>query len=231
MLELRGVTAGYRGHVVLRDVSLVVPTNGVVALVGPNGAGKSTLLKVAAGLVRPISGEVLLNGVDITRWPPHQRSDAGLSYVPEGRGIFRELRVLDNVRLQAPAAVDLAAVDEAANLFPVLGSRAKQRAGTLSGGEQQMLALAGVVVSRSKVVLLDEVSLGLAPKVTEDIFHYLREEVVQNRAVLLVEQYVRKALALADYVYVLKKGEVQFVGESAQVDSEAIRSAYLGSLA
>lgn len=230
MLELLGVTAGYGRHVVLRDVTVIVPDNAVVALVGPNGAGKTTLLKVAAGLLRPMSGQVILNGEDVTGWSPHRRSNAGLSYVPEGRGIFGDLKVRDNVRLQAPASVDLGAVEQAGNLFPVLAEREKQRAGTLSGGEQQMLALAGTVVSRSNVALLDEVSLGLAPQITADIFEYLREVVAEDRSVLLVEQYLQKALELSDYVYVLKKGQLEFVGEAAQVTSETVRSSYLGGL-
>jgi branched-chain amino acid transport system ATP-binding protein len=228
MLELRGVSAGYGGHVVLRDIDLVVPERSVVALLGPNGAGKTTLLKVAAGLLRPAAGSVFFDGEEATAWPPHRLARAGVCYVPEGRGIFRELSVRDNLRLQAPASVDLAAVPRATEAFPVLGQRLGQRAGTLSGGEQQMLALAQAWTTSPKLVLLDEVSLGLAPKLVDDIFGYLRQIAARGTALLLVEQYVSRALELADHVYILKKGRVQFVGEPAQLNDEAILASYLG---
>jgi branched-chain amino acid transport system ATP-binding protein len=228
MLELRGVSAGYGGHVVLRNIDLVVPESSVVALLGPNGAGKTTLLKVAAGLLRATSGSVFFDGQEATAWSPHRRARAGVCYVPEGRGIFRELSVRDNLRLQAPASVDLGAVPRATEAFPVLGQRLKQRAGTLSGGEQQMLALAQAWTTSPKLVLLDEVSLGLAPKLVEDIFGYLRQIAARGTALLLVEQYVSRALELADHVYILKKGRVQFVGEPAQLNDEAILASYLG---
>src|SRR5207245_2464920 len=142
MLELRGITAGYGDHTVLRDVNLVVPDDSVVALLGPNGAGKTTLLRVASGLLRPTSGKVLLDGEDITSRPPHCFAQAGVCHVPEGRGIFRALTVRDNLRLQAPPDQDLDAMGRVGEVFPKLAQRLRQRAGTLSGGEQQMVALA-----------------------------------------------------------------------------------------
>jgi branched-chain amino acid transport system ATP-binding protein len=228
MLELRGVSAGYGNQTVLRDVDLTVPDRSVVALLGPNGAGKTTLLKVAAGLLRPASGHVLLGGQDATGWSPHRLSQEGLCYVPEGRGIFRELSVRDNLRLQAPPAIDREAVDRATEAFPVLGQRLTQRAGTLSGGEQQMLALAHAWLSSPKLVLVDEVSLGLAPKLVDQIFDYLHQITTQGVALLLVEQYVSRALGLADYVYILKKGRIQLVAEPAQLNDEDILASYLG---
>jgi branched-chain amino acid transport system ATP-binding protein len=228
MFELRNVSAGYGDHVVLRDLDMVVPESSVVALLGPNGAGKTTLLKVAAGLLRPKAGQLTFDGEDVTGWPPDRLANAGVCHVPEGRGIFRELSVRDNLRLQAPPSMDLAAVPAATEAFPVLGHRLNQRAGTLSGGEQQMLALAHAWITQPKLVLLDEVSLGLAPKLVDTIFDYLRQLAARGSALLLVEQYVSRALELADYVYILKKGRVHFVGEPAQLDDEAILASYLG---
>jgi len=228
MLELRGITAGYGPHTVLRNVDLVVPDRSVVALLGPNGAGKTTLLRVASGLLRPSAGTVLVDGVDATHWPPHRLAAAGICHVPEGRGIFRALSVRDNLRLQAPPTLDLAGVGRAAQAFPRLGERLTQRAGTLSGGEQQMLALAHAYVAESNLVLLDEVSMGLAPKIVDDIFDYLRQLAAEGAALLLVEQYVAKALELADYVYVLKKGRIEFAGEPGQLSERAVLDHYLG---
>ena len=228
MLELRGISAGYGSQTVLRDVDLIVPDRSVVALLGPNGAGKTTLLKVAAGLLRPTVGEIRLDGRDATGWSPHQLSQEGVCYVPEGRGIFRELSVRDNLRLQAPPSLDKAAVSRATEAFPILGQRLDQRAGTLSGGEQQMLALAHAWLSSPKLVLVDEVSLGLAPKLVDQIFDYLRQITTQGVALLLVEQYVSRALDLADYVYILKKGRIQLVAEPTQLNDEDILASYLG---
>ena len=228
MLELRSVSAGYGGQTVLRDVDLVVPDRSVVALLGPNGAGKTTTLKVAAGLLRPTAGHVVLDGEDATGWTPHQRAEGGVCYVPEGRGIFRELSVRDNLRLQAPPKMNGDAVERATDAFPVLGQRLDQRAGTLSGGEQQMLALAHAWLSSPKLVLVDEVSLGLAPKLVDQIFEYLHQITTQGVALLLVEQYVSRALELADYVYILKKGRIQLVAEPAQLNDEDILASYLG---
>ena len=229
MLQLRGVTAGYGDHTVLRDVDLVVPDHSVVALLGPNGAGKTTLLRVASGLLRPKAGQVVLDGDDITSWPSHRFAGAGICHVPEGRGIFRSLSVRDNLRLQAPRDTDLAAVPRAEEAFPRLGQRLTQRAGTLSGGEQQMLALAHAYIRSSRIVLLDEVSMGLAPKLVGEIFEYLRRLAEEGASLLLVEQYVHRALELADYVYILKKGRIQFLGEPVQLGDEQILASYLGS--
>jgi branched-chain amino acid transport system ATP-binding protein len=228
MLELRNVTAGYGSHTVLRDVDLVVPDHSVVALLGPNGAGKTTLLRVASGLLRPTAGRLILGGQDATGWPSHRLAAAGVCHVPEGRGIFRALSVRDNIRLQANPAVDLEPVPAVAEAFPRLGERLDQRAGTMSGGEQQMLALAHAYVAGSNTVLLDEVSMGLAPKIIDEIFDYLRRLAEQGAALLLVEQYVGRALELADFVYILNKGRVQFVGEAGELSEEQILASYLG---
>jgi branched-chain amino acid transport system ATP-binding protein len=228
MLELRGITAGYGAHTVLRDVDLVVPDHSVVALLGPNGAGKTTLLRVASGLLAPSGGRLLLDGEDATGWPSHRLAAAGVCHVPEGRGIFRALSVKENIRLQANPALDLDPVPAVAEAFPRLGERLDQRAGTMSGGEQQMLALAHAYVAGSSTVLLDEVSMGLAPKIIDEIFDYLRRLAEQGAALLLVEQYVQRALELADFVYILNKGRVQFVGEADELGEEQILASYLG---
>jgi branched-chain amino acid transport system ATP-binding protein len=229
MLELRGITAGYGGHTVLRDVSLVIPDNSVVALLGPNGAGKTTLLRVASGLLRPSAGRVLLDGTEVTGWPPHRLARAGVCHVPEGRGIFRSLSVRDNIRLQADDRSVEAPIPAARDAFPRLGERLGQRADTMSGGEQQMLALTRAYTSGARTVLLDEVSMGLAPKIIDEIFGYLHTLAAAGAALLLVEQYVARALELADFVYVLQKGRVQFVGESDELGEEQILASYLGA--
>ena len=228
MLELRNVTAGYDGHVVVRDVDLCVPDGSVVALLGPNGAGKTTLLRAVAGLIPITAGAIRLDGRDVTGWPSHRRAQAGLCLVPEGRGVFPALTVADNLRLQAPPDVDRAAAAVAVRSFPRLGERLAQRAGTMSGGEQQMLALARAYVAAPRVVLLDEVSMGLAPKIVDEIFDHLRGLAERGVTLLLVEQYVTRALELADYVYVLNKGQVSFAGEPGQVDEASVTSSYLG---
>jgi branched-chain amino acid transport system ATP-binding protein len=231
VLELRGISAGYETGMVLRDVNLVVPDASVVALVGPNGAGKTTLLRVASGLLRPAAGQILLDGVDVTADATYQRAAHGICHVPEGRGVFPALTVADNLRLQAPPAIDRRAIAEATSLFPRLGERTGQIAGTLSGGEQQMLAVAHAYLAEPKVVLLDEVSLGLAPKIVGEIFDYLRQLAERNISLLLVEQYVKRALELADYVYILNRGQIRFAGEPAEVGDETILESYLGALA
>jgi branched-chain amino acid transport system ATP-binding protein len=228
MLELRNITAGYGSHTVLRDVSLVIPDNAVVALLGPNGAGKTTLLRVASGLLRPSAGRILVDGVDATGWPPHKLSQHGVCHVPEGRGIFRALSVKDNIRLQAKNGFQADPATAVADAFPRLGERLAQRAGTMSGGEQQMLALARAYVAGARTVLLDEVSMGLAPKIIDEIFEYLHRLAAQGAALLLVEQYVARALELADFVYILNKGRVAFVGESTELGEEQILASYLG---
>jgi branched-chain amino acid transport system ATP-binding protein len=230
VLELRNICAGYGTGRVLENVSLVVPDSAVVALLGPNGAGKTTLLRVMSGLLRPSSGRVLLDGEDVTGSSPYALARAGICHVPEGRGIFPTLSVADNLRLQAPPAVDRRAVDMAAAVFPRLEQRRNQLAGTLSGGEQQMLALSRAYVAEPSTVLLDEVSMGLAPKIVDEIFDYLRRLAVEGISLLVVEQYVARALELADYVYILNRGRICFAGEPAEVGDETVLESYLGAL-
>jgi branched-chain amino acid transport system ATP-binding protein len=231
MLELKEVVAGYGDSTVLRGVDVIVPDSAVVALLGPNGAGKTTLLRVASGLLQPRSGAVALDGVDITGLAPHRLAEHGICHIPEGRGIFRSLTVRDNLMLQAPAGEEAHALERAAAVFPKLGERLDQLAGTLSGGEQQMLALMRSYVQNPRVVLLDEVSMGLAPKVVDEIFAFLVTLAEAGASLLLVEQYVTRALAVADYVYVLGKGEVTFIGDPGELDGDDVFRAYTGLVA
>jgi branched-chain amino acid transport system ATP-binding protein len=229
MFELRGVTAGYGSTTVLRDVSIVVPPTSIVALLGANGAGKTTLLRVASGLIRPRAGSVALDGVALTGQDPHRYAKAGVCHIPEGRGIFRSLTVRDNIVLQAGTGALDDAIERATGAFPILGTRLNQIAGTMSGGEQQMLALARAYVSCPRVVLLDEVSMGLAPRVVDDIFEFLRRLASEGTALLIVEQYVTKALQLAELVFLLSKGSVVFAGEPNELDSRDVFRSYLGA--
>jgi branched-chain amino acid transport system ATP-binding protein len=231
MLELQSLTGGYGGVSVLRNVSITVPASSVVALIGPNGAGKSTTLKMASGLLRPRQGRVVIDGIDATRLSPSQRVRMGMCHLVEGRGVFPSLTVHDNLVLFAPKGKQSQAFQEAAGAFPILGERRRQQAGTLSGGEQQMLALARAYVSRPRVVLVDEASLGLAPLIVDAIFEFLERLTREGIALLLVEQYVTRALALADSVYVLHKGEVVYEGASSELDEERLFALYSGEAA
>ena len=231
MLRVEGLRAGYEGTEVLHGIDLVVPTGSVVALLGANGAGKTTLLRTIAGLVRADSGSVTFDGASVDRLPAYARSRAGLCLIPEGRAIFRQLTVAENLAAQLrrrDAQEALATVVEA---FPVLGDRLDQVAGTLSGGEQQMLALARVLCADPLIVLADELSLGLAPVVIDEIFAALRRLRADGQSMLIVEQYIDRVLELADYVYILQKGHVVFVGEPSQCEGTAVFEQYLGGAA
>jgi len=227
MLALRGIEAGYAGTKVLRGIDLTVPASSVVALLGPNGAGKTTLLRAASGLLRPTAGQVLLDGEDVTHASPNQLVRRGVCHVPDGRGIFPSLTVRDNLQLQA-AGRGKDAIDRAVETFPRLGERLAQVAGTLSGGEQQMLALARAYVQNPRFVLLDEVSMGLAPKIVDEIFEFLERLKATGASLLLVEQYVNRALAIADRVYLLNRGEVVFSGSPDEVDEATLFEQYVG---
>jgi branched-chain amino acid transport system ATP-binding protein len=229
MLLLDGIDAGYAGTPVLRDVTLAVPRASIVALLGANGAGKTTLLRVASGLLRPTGGRMVIDGVDATSRSPHQLVELGVCHVPEGRGIFPNLTVRENLILQSPAGKEAESIERAVSAFAKLGQRLSQLAGTMSGGEQQMLALARAYVQRPRFVLLDEVSMGLAPKVVDDIFDFLTVLAAEGASLLLVEQYVTRALAIADYVYLLNRGQVVFAGEPTELDAADVFKAYVGA--
>jgi branched-chain amino acid transport system ATP-binding protein len=228
-VAVEGVTAGYARTVVLRDVTLNLQPGSVAALLGPNGAGKSTLLRVISGLITPQAGRIQLDGIDITTRSAHHRASLGLCHVPEARGIFRNLTVKENLRLQVRRSSASKTVDLAFEAFPILRQRARQRAGSLSGGEQQMLALARAYIAQPRVVLLDEPSLGLAPKVVDSVFLFLKRLVSDGAALLLVEQYVSQALAIADHVYILSRGTIVFSGTPGQLGDDQLAAGYLGT--
>ncbi|MCW2912162.1 MAG: livF [Actinomycetia bacterium] len=227
VLEVRGLEAGYGDTTVLRDVSLSVPSGHVLALLGPNGAGKTTLLRVLSGLLRPTRGEVLLNGREVTRARPYQRARAGLCHIPEGRGIYPSLTVRENLVLHTWRQDEKAAIERAVDNFPVLGQKLGQPAGQLSGGQQQMLAIVRGYIADPRLVMVDEASMGLAPNIIDQIFEFLAKIVRTGTSLLLVEQYVSRALAAADSVIVLTKGQVVFEGDPSGV-GEDIFEHYLG---
>jgi branched-chain amino acid transport system ATP-binding protein len=229
MLELADVTAGYGDTAVLRGVSLWVPPRSVVALLGANGAGKTTLLRVASGLLKPGAGRLSVDGRDVTGAAPHALARLGVCHVPEGRGVFPNLTVRDNILIQAAGGDLDEAVEKAVSAFPILGQKLGQLAGALSGGQQQMLALCHAYVTEPRYVLLDEVSMGLAPVVVDEIFEFLARLAAQGCALLLVEQYVARALELADYVYLASRGRIDFAGEPAELDAERLTEQYLGA--
>jgi branched-chain amino acid transport system ATP-binding protein len=229
MLRLDRVTAGYGETTVLRNVTLAVPAGSIVALIGPNGAGKTTSLRVASGLLPPASGRLLIDGADATGRAPYRLAEAGICHIPEGRGVFPDLSVRENLLLFTPPGHEEEGLARAIDAFPRLGERLSQRASTMSGGEQQMLALARSYTQRPSLVLLDEVSMGLAPKIVEEIFAFLARLAADGAALLLVEQYVTKALAMADYVYVLERGRIAFAGEPAELDGTDVFAHYLGA--
>jgi len=228
-LELRGVDAGYGKTRVLCGVDLSVPAGGTVALLGANGAGKTTLLRAAAGLLPLRGGSVELGGRPAPK-DPDGRARAGLCLVPEGRGIFPRLTVDENLALFAGSRRRRAeALDIVAGTFPILGQRRAQVAGTLSGGQQQMLAFSRALCTDATVVLADELSFGLAPVVLDELFEAVAGLRAAGRSLLIVEQYVERVLGLAEWVYILDKGTVRFVGEPGQLADGTVFEQYLGA--
>jgi branched-chain amino acid transport system ATP-binding protein len=227
VLELSGVTGGYGKTTVLRQVNLSVPRGQVVAALGANGAGKTTMLRVASGTLRPSEGSVTLAGKDVTKLAPHKRAKGGLCHITDGRAIFPSMTVRENLEMAVPPWVKDGNLDEAIELFPRLGDRLKQKAGSMSGGEQQMLALSRAFLARPSVVLVDEVSTGLAPVIVDELFRVLKVLADRGVSLLLVEQYVHRALAMADLVYVLNRGEIVFTGEASKVSESVLAEAYL----
>jgi branched-chain amino acid transport system ATP-binding protein len=230
LLELNDVTVSYGGLRALTGVSLVVPEGCVVSLLGPNGAGKTTTLRTISGLLRPDSGAIVFDGRRIERDRAFRIARAGVLHVPEGRGIFRSISVRANLEMAGYALErGTDAVGEAAAVFPALGQRMEQQAGTLSGGEQQMLALARAMLARPRLLMLDEISMGLAPLIVSQLFDAVRRLAEGGTTVLMVEQYVHAALELSDYVYVLDKGRVVDLGEPADMQETGMLASYLGS--
>jgi branched-chain amino acid transport system ATP-binding protein len=239
---------------VLHDISITVPRSSVVALLGPNGAGKTTTLRVAAGLLRPARGTVVIGGRAAGRSAPFRRARQGVCLIPEGRGIFRSLTVRENLELLIPPwrkdsylpgerppvppdgapdgksrhRIGRAGIDQAIEVFPILGERLSQAAGLMSGGQQQQLALARAFLAAPDVVLLDEVSMGLAPVIVDQIFESLKLLASTGVALVLVEQYVSRALEMADTAYLMARGTIAWSGPAAALDTDAITRAYLG---
>lgn len=222
MLELRGVSAAYGPYEALFDVSLQVRTGRALALIGANGAGKSTVARVVSGLVPTTRGSVRFDGKDITGRPAYEIARLGLSQLTEGRSVFASLSVEENLTLAFRRALGRRgvpdALDRAYGAFPRLGERRTQSAGTLSGGEQRMLALARVLVLHQKLLVVDELSFGLAPVVVDEVYGALEQVLASGTSLLLIEQHVDRALVLADDVVVLSKGRVVYEGDPSGVD-------------
>jgi branched-chain amino acid transport system ATP-binding protein len=228
-LEIDGLSSGYGQTTVLRDVSLKVTAGEVTALLGSNGAGKTTLLRTVSGLLPAKSGTVRLLGADVTHDRAHRRFAAGLCHIPEGRGVFRGLSVKDNLIMQAPKGEEETAIERAVQAFPILGRRLGQRAATMSGGEQQMLAVAAAYTRRPALVLVDEASLGLAPMVVDEIFAFLASLPSRGTALLMVDQFVTRALEMATTAYVLRRGSIAFSGNSSELLDSNLFEQYFGS--
>jgi branched-chain amino acid transport system ATP-binding protein len=235
MLKIQGLRSGYGKIEVLHGVDLRVEQGQIVTLIGANGAGKTTLLKTISGLIRPTAGVIEFEGAGIARRPAHKIVALGISHVPEGRAILKRMTVFDNLRMGAyvrndpEVARDLSLVLER---FPALAERQNQMAGTLSGGEQQMLAIGRALVARPRLLLLDEPSLGLAPKFVTRIFLTLRELKAEGKTILLVEQNARQALQVADTGYVMERGRVVFSGPGRELlNTPEVQRTYLGQSA
>ncbi|RVU18724.1 ABC transporter ATP-binding protein [Methylobacterium oryzihabitans] len=237
MLDVTGLSAGYGQIEVLHGLTFSVPKGQVVTLIGSNGAGKTTTMRALSGMIRPQAGSIRLNGREIAGLDSHEVARTGLAHSPEGRRVFPTLTVEDNLTLGAFPRLtgsrpkgDVAADRERAyTLFPRLKERRTQLAGTLSGGEQQMLAMGRALMLRPEILLLDEPSMGLAPKLVEEVFRIIRRLKEEQVTMLLVEQFAMAALGVADHAYVLENGRIRFQGPAAQLRNDPqVRAAYLG---
>ena len=237
MLTIDNLQAGYGKVQVLHGVSIQVPKGKIVTLIGSNGAGKTTTMRAISGMIKPTSGKITLSGEDITGLDSHQIAKRGLAHSPEGRRVFPTLSVLDNIRLGAfvrytnarPKGDVESDLQKALDMFPRLKERTHQLAGTLSGGEQQMQAMARAVMLNPAVFLLDESSMGLAPILVEEVFNIISRLKGQGVTMLLVEQFAAAALKVADYGYVLENGRISVHGAAAKLkDDPAVKAAYLG---
>jgi branched-chain amino acid transport system ATP-binding protein len=238
MLEVEDLVAGYGKVQVLQSVSLLVPEGALVTLIGANGAGKTTTLRALSGMIAPQSGRIRLAGADIAGLPSHEITRRGLAHSPEGRRVFPALSVADNLTLGAftrltgsrPRGDVRRDYERMLSLFPRLAERRNQYAGTLSGGEQQMLAMARALMLNPLVLLLDEPSMGLAPRLVEEVFAIIARLKAERITMLLVEQFAAAALEVADFGYVLENGRVSVSGTAAELRADpALRAAYLGA--
>jgi branched-chain amino acid transport system ATP-binding protein len=233
LLELREVSSGYGEVQILWGASLNLEQGNLTALVGANGTGKTTLLKTVMGLIRPWEGSIWFDGQDVSRIPAHKKADMGLVMVPEGRQLFTDMSVAENLEMGASpvrARNNISQnLEKVYTLFPRIKERADQNAGTLSGGEQQMLAVARGLMAEPRILIFDELSLGLAPVLVLSLFENLLELKKTGLTMLLVEQNVQMALAVSDYAYVLARGKVEMEGVSKEIArDEHIRASYLG---
>lgn len=232
-LAIKNVSAGYGRIQVLWDVSLEVKQGKLTALVGPNGAGKSTLLKVITGFLKPYSGSIELDGINLTYLKPHMIKKLGISMVPEGRRLFPNLTVKENLTMGAYFLKEKHVINEQMefifSIFPVLKERLNQTAKSLSGGEAQMLAIARALISYPKILIIDEPSLGLSPKMVSLIFEKLMELKNRGTTLLIVDQYVDKVLSIADWAYVMENGKIVMSGEGLELlKTDMLKKFYLG---
>jgi branched-chain amino acid transport system ATP-binding protein len=230
-LSVSDLSVGYAAFEAVTDATVEVGAGSLLAVLGPNGAGKSTLCRAIAGLVPVSAGSVVLGDAEVTAWSPHRRRRAGLAYIPEGRGIFPALSVIDNLRMAARQLRGREprrqAVERATELFPRLGERRRQLAGSLSGGEQQMLGLARALTVEPRVVIADEMSLGLAPLIVDQVFEQVEAVRRTGVTILLVEQFVHRALSIADRCVIMSRGTVAWSGTPAEAGNEVL-DRYLG---
>ena len=233
MLEIKDLYVRYGMIEAIKGISFEVRDGEIVTLIGSNGAGKTTTMHAISGLLKPASGSIMLDGVELTKTPNHKIVSMGLAQVPEGRRVFAQQTVEENLLLGAYARKDKDGIqkdlEHVYDLFPRLLERKKQLAGTLSGGEQQMLAMARALMSRPKILLMDEPSMGLSPLLVKEIFHIIQDINKDGTTILLVEQNAKMALAIADRAYVLETGKISLEGTGEEISaSEEVRKAYLG---
>ena len=233
MLKINDMNVYYGAIHALKGISLEINEGEIVTLIGANGAGKSTTLRTISGLLKPKTGTIEFEGKNIAGMPAQNIVKAGISQVPEGRRVFAEMTVMENLELGAFIRKDKAGIAKDLKMvferFPRLEERVNQQAGTLSGGEQQMLAMGRALMSKPKIILMDEPSMGLSPILVEEIFHIIREISASGTTVLLVEQNAKKALAIADRAYVLETGNIVLSGDAKEMmNNDSIKKAYLG---
>ncbi len=233
MLEIRDLKVYYGMIQAIKGISFDVNQGEVIALIGANGAGKTTTLQTITGTLSPKSGSIFFEGTDITKVPGHKIVSLGMAHVPEGRRVFSQLSVLENIKLGAYTRKDKKEVEESIRRvyksFPRLEERKNQLAGTLSGGEQQMLAMGRALMSKPRIILMDEPSMGLSPIFVEEVFRIIKEISAEGTTVLLVEQNAKKALTIADRAYVLETGRIVLQGDAKDLlNNESVKKAYLG---
>ena len=233
LLEIKDLEVNYGVIKAIKGVSFDVNEGEIIALIGANGAGKTTILHTITGLIQAKKGSIVFDGKELTKTPPHKIVSMGMAHVPEGRRIFQQLSVLENLKLGAYTRKDKSEIASTLKMvyerFPRLEERKNQVAGTLSGGEQQMLAMGRALMSKPRIILMDEPSMGLSPIFVEEIFHIIREISASGTTVLLVEQNAKKALAIANRAYVLETGNIVLSGDAKEMmNNDSIKKAYLG---